>query len=342
MRNPPAFDRFLFKYQEQLVKVVPPEWLPEPVFIASAAAKEIEHQKRRLELLPDFDMLGTPDRKAVVLKEATEIIARLIKKPQSRKGFKEYGAGHYGVVYPTQKPGIVCKITTDASEAQTVANMMTWNNKPDGIVKYYAVFQFAGSSIKRRPVYILWRDEVQPITLASVDRNRHSFAGPGRGTHDQNMLDLLHYTKWLAHTARMWVKAAMAREWKKSASYKQVWTDIAWARDNDDDFYYDNLTHQMEHGEPYYFTKRIARLPFRVRMAHVLYALRYGWRDLMAWSYAFYPGQALFTCLENDMLLADVHANNVMKAQDGSWEISDPGHMIELSDRYAHVKIPTL
>lgn len=38
-RNPPAFDKFLTKYQEQLTKVVPPEWLPEPIYIASEAAE---------------------------------------------------------------------------------------------------------------------------------------------------------------------------------------------------------------------------------------------------------------------------------------------------------------
>jgi hypothetical protein len=331
MRNPPAFDKFLIKYQEQLIKVVPPEWLPEPVFIASEAAKEIERQKKRLELLPEFDMLDMHEQKIIVLKEATEIIARLIKKPQSRKGFKEYGAGHYGVVYPTQKPGIVCKITTDQTEAQTVANMMTWDQIPYGMVKYYAIFQFSGSSLKRRPVYILWRDEMQPLTLASEARDdRHDW--------DQHMLGLLHTTKNIAHQTRLWIQAAMKREWKKSASFKQVWADIAWARDNEPD----DMPFDMERNDGYQWLRNMSRLPFRVRMAHVLYALRLGWRDLMSWSYGFHPGHALFTCLENDMLLADVHANNVMKAMGGSWDVSDPGHMIELSDRYAHVKIPSL
>jgi hypothetical protein len=331
MRNPPAFDKFLFKYQEQLVKVVPPEWLPEPVFIASAAAKEIERQKKRLELLPEFDMIGMPERKAIVLQESTEIIARLIKKPQSRKGFKEYGAGHYGVVYPTQKPGIVCKITTDASEAQTVANVMSWEQQPYGMVKYYAVFQFAGSSLKRRPVYILWRDEVQPLTLASEARDdRHDW--------DQHMLHLLHTTKNIAHQARIWIQARMKQEWKKSGSFKKVWADIAWARDNEPD----EISLDLERDDAYQWLRNMGRLPFRSRMARVLYALRLGWRDLMSFSYGFHPGHALYHCLENDMLLADVHANNVMKSMDGSWDVSDPGHMIELSDRYSHVKIPTL
>lgn len=331
MRNPPAFDKFLFKYQEQLVKVVPPEWLPEPVFIATEAAKEIERQKKRLELLPEFDMIGMPERKAIVLQESSEVIARLLKKKQQRKGFREYGAGHYGVVYPTQKPGIVCKITTDASEAQTVANIMSWDQQPYGMVKYYAVFQFAGSSLKRRPVYILWRDEVQPISLAN-------FMGQVKRSWEEEMLALLHDTKSIAHQARMWIQAAMKREWKKSASFKKVWDDIAWARDNEPD----ESNFDIEQDDTYRWLHSMSRLPFRLRMAHVLYALRLGWRDLMSWSYGFHPGHALFTCLENDMLLADVHANNVMKAMDGNWDVSDPGHMIELSNRYSHVKIPQI
>jgi hypothetical protein len=331
MRNPPAFDKFLFKYQEQLIKVVPPEWLPEPVLIASEAAKEIERQKKRLGFLSDYNFLNTPEEKAIVLKDATEIISRLIKKPQSHKGFKEYGAGHYGVVYPTQKPGIVCKITTDRTEAQTVANMLTWEKIPYGMVKYYAIFQFSGSSLKRRPVYILWRDEMQPISLASeAHKDRHDW--------DELMQALLHDTKDIAHQARIWIQAAMRRAWKKSASFKQVWADIAWARDNEpDEFNFDIEQDNIDR-----WLCSMSRLPFRKRMSQVLYALRLGWRDLISLSYGFHPGNALSYCLENDMLLADVHANNVMKAQDGSWDISDPGHMIELSDRYAHVKIPTL
>ncbi len=129
----------------------------------------------------------------------------------------------------------------------------------------------------------------------------------------------------------------MKREYKRSVSFKQVWADIAWARDNKPDIDFD-----IEQDDVQRWLHNMARLPFRTRMSHVLYALRLGWRDLMSFSYGFHPGHALFTCLENDMLLADVHANNVMKAMDGSWDVSDPGHMIELSDRYSHVKIPTL
>ena len=154
------------------------------------------------------------------------------------------------------------------------------------------------------------------------------------------MLHLLHVTQQIAHKSRGWIKSAMKREWKTSASFKQVWADIAWAMNNSPEIVI-NLEKE-DHNEPYRWLAGMARLPFRVRMSHVLYALRLGWRDLMSYSYGFHPGHAMFTCLKNDMLLADVHGNNVMKAQDGSWDISDPGHMIELSDRYAHVKIPTL
>jgi hypothetical protein len=332
MRNPPAFDKFLFKYQEQLVKVVPPEWLPEPIFVATEAAKEIERQRARLATTEEWVAKGNDDAELsrLVAGDVQAVITRLSKQKQTRKGFKEYGAGHYGVVYPTQKPGIVCKITTDASEAQTVANVMSWDQQTYGMVKYYAVFQFAGSSLKRRPVYILWRDEVQPVSL-------NNFSNQERGWEDQ-MLGLLHTTKNIAHQARLWIQAAMKREWKRSASFKQVWADIAWARDNAPD----ELLFNIERGSPFTWMRNMARLPFRSRMAHVLYALRLGWRDLMSWSYGFHPGHALYHCLENDMLLADVHANNVMKAMDGSWDVSDPGHMVELSNRYSHVKIPTL
>lgn len=329
MRNPPAFDRILIEHYEALERTVDPQWLPLPVLVASQAARDVKrlHQHmaqagRWAEHLRSQGNYLEADTYIADTTRCTEAsLRKLMKQKQWRQGFTEYGSGNYGTIYPTQKKGIVCKITTDASEAKTVANLLTWDKQPYGIVKYYAVFRFPARSHKNRPVFILWRDEVQPIELSTA-----------RDARGSQMAASLHTSKNIAHQARVWVQAALRR------SPQRAWADIAWARDNKPD----DCSFDPEHDDEYVWLKRLGKLPFRRRMAYVLYALRICWRDLMSFSYGFHPGHALYECLENDMLLADVHANNVMKAQDGSWDVSDPGHMIELSNRYAHVRIPTL
>lgn len=70
----------------------------------------------------------------------------------------EYGHGAYGVVMPTVGArGIVCKVTSDPSEAHTVSVLRTMR-RPEGIVRYGPIFRLPGSR-KGNPLYILWREE---------------------------------------------------------------------------------------------------------------------------------------------------------------------------------------
>jgi hypothetical protein len=54
-------------------------------------------------------------------------------------------------------------------------------------------------------------------------------------------------------------------------------------------------------------------------------------------------GSALRYYLEQGLLLADVHANNVGKVERTSgWVITDPGHAVPLEQRWAVVNVPGL
>jgi hypothetical protein len=69
----------------------------------------------------------------------------------------EYGHGVYGVVMPTVgAKGAVCKITTDPSEAHTVAVYHRLHPRPQGLVKYGPIFELPSA---KRPMWILWREE---------------------------------------------------------------------------------------------------------------------------------------------------------------------------------------
>lgn len=81
----------------------------------------------------------------------------------------EYGTGKYGVVIPSNRPGIVIKITSDNTEARFVEAMLRLPHQPPGVIQYHALYKLGvrryvkRGRIKTDPVYIIWRDEAYRI-----------------------------------------------------------------------------------------------------------------------------------------------------------------------------------
>lgn len=312
MRNPPAFDKILIDQYELLEKVVTDKkWLPVPVVIASEAAKSIERQQQRISRLSDFNT--SKEMQEAVRQDAEDQIKKLLKKRQTRQGFTEYGTGHYGAVYPTQMPGIVCKVTTDRTEAQFVINAISLNKWPDGIVKYYAIFQIKSRKMYNRPVYVLWRDEVSPPQLTHAD-----------DPQDRKMIQIVHNVKDIA----AWMRNMLLRGKREIPE------------DYPDYMRFDFNDFERGMGALRWFNSFL-RAPRAWKLAAGMEALRWGMRDQLDWSYAFTPGGAMWFYLEHGMLLADIHSNNIMRGKDG-WVISDPGHMIELDDRFKGIHVPEI
>lgn len=310
MKNPPAFDQILIDNYETLEKVVTErKWLPAPITVATEAAKQLERTQRSIDSLS----ADKSDKYGFVTTAMEAEIKRLLKKKKHRIGFAEYGAGHYGAVYPTQMPGIVCKITTDKSEAQFVANAISIGNWPEGIVKYYAIFQFKDKKYKRRPVYILWRDEVDPPQLTHA-----------KDDQDRKMITMVHNVKDIA----AWMRGMLLK------GKREIPEDYP-------DYMQFDINDFARPSRALMWTCDFRRVSRPYKLAAGMEALRWGMRDQMDWSYAFNPGGAMWFYLENGMLLADVHSNNIMMGKDG-WVISDPGHMIELDNRYSNVHVPQI
>ena len=78
------------------------------------------------------------------------------------KAFTSYGCGHYGCVFPTSRPNVVLKITTDPSEAEFVKTAMQIGRWPDGIVVYYQI-KAIGDTYRGRGVHLIWREEAHNI-----------------------------------------------------------------------------------------------------------------------------------------------------------------------------------
>lgn len=72
------------------------------------------------------------------------------------------GCGHYGCVFLTNTPGLVIKVSSDASEAEFIKAAVKLGEWPVGIVRYQAVLDLPGSH-RGRPVFIIWREEAFDI-----------------------------------------------------------------------------------------------------------------------------------------------------------------------------------
>ena len=212
---------------------------------------------------------------------------------------------------------------------------MSLGKFPPGIVKYYQVVSL-NKRYKNRPVYALWREEVQPPTLSAEkeDSNKVRFIG------------LLHASKAIGAQIRLTIQRRTTSGYKLGEMYKRIAVAVEMSDHGDVPEY---LQADFSHLERWETTVRwINGLNYKKpRLEAKLGALLYAFRSCcenMHLSYGILPGSALDFYQEHGMILADVHANNVMKEIDGEgdWLISDPGHMVELSNRYAHVQIPQI
>ena len=78
---------------------------------------------------------------------------------------KEYGSGFYGIVWPTEKPGTVFKITTDQTEAHAIKITLDFESRStqfDGIVRYYGIAAIPEKHL-RRNLFLVWREEVASV-----------------------------------------------------------------------------------------------------------------------------------------------------------------------------------
>lgn len=277
-----------------------------------------------------------------VLKTAYERLQTVVdaKRLPISKGkgqFEEFGAGHYGVVYPTREKDVVCKITTDASEAAFVRAALHLKETPVGIVQYYDVVRIEGQSHRQRPVFALWRSEVQPVTIYK----RHT--KDPRDTLVLVSMNLLMIAKLAAHTMREYLKKQSPE--KRAATIKQI-------KDHEGQYTGEfNMDPLMRHHSiPVrgLFTSFIGYKK-GVHKAIACADLFMDACDYMNNTYSFAPGVALQWYYREGLLMADVHGENVSLQlvdpkypNDEEWVISDPGHAIALTDRFADLTIKTV
>jgi len=277
---------------------------------------------------------------------------REVRNPASRIQPKiiEFACGHYGCVMPTNEPGLVCKLTTDVSEAHFIRMIQELNTSDAmayeiGLVKYKKIFKLEGLSYRNRPMFVLWRSEAYDVGLLTFPHSSQLYIPPTAEDDVKNRFgyDRYHlrniqegvrlldsFQKLAGYTRQMLQRRRSTRDLhdrSKEAIVRdreQILTTI-WQS-------YENANPNMDpRHAPAYLRPGIA-LRQCLNIANEI-----------SNTDVFYPiGTALAYYLEEGILLADVHLGNI--GRDAPYEpegplpgliITDPGHAVEFHPRWA-------
>jgi hypothetical protein len=250
---------------------------------------------------------------------------------QTQRGkmtFEELGCGHYGCVIKSTEDGIVFKLTSDASEAAFVAAACKLGHFPYGIVRYYNIVEIP-ETYRGRRVFALWREEAGLIGFPLQTMERGAVTSDYIRSAWKELLKHLEEFKKQANIVRSYVTKAKDKE--------RALTLIA----NEKDFSW-----QFSRGDSAYALRGAQRAAVALQLCQDI-------AEIMEHTYASDQiGGALAYYLDNGILLADVHANNVgvaTRAPNDDYDdwhgvnvITDPGHMVPLQDRWLAVRIKAI
>ncbi|MGH7176825.1 MAG: hypothetical protein ACREJC_05535 [Tepidisphaeraceae bacterium] len=225
------------------------------------------------------------------------------------------GCGHYGCVFLTNTPGLVMKISSDATEATFINAALKLGEWPDGIVKYQAILDLPGAH-RGRPVFIIWREEAFDV-----------------GKHDEKHYayrEFQSYHEAYLNAARVIREASTKPTWKKQLADAAKHQDWAWGHIVLEDGNQIRRGYGMVADPPFMRYRGGQRLAAAFRICQIAFEM------IENTAYAHEVGAALGFYLEHGILLADVHRQNigkVVRVDPGYGEqeytvITDPGHSV--------------
>jgi hypothetical protein len=239
----------------------------------------------------------------------------------------ELGTGNYGAVYETDDPGVVFKVTSDPTEAKFI-RAATPLGFPDGIVEYKAIIDFEGT-FRRRGTYGIWREAAISVGIPYLNWGKSS---------DYEDRSLKAFSDFLRHFKQ---NAAFARDTLKRAkdpakTYAEAKRFEQWAYENVG--IEETVTREVAgvYGTHNYYASKFKGAQ---RVAVGLQACVVIAQNMEHTYLSDLVGGALTFYLENGILLADVHGDNVGRVDredydegQGPWVITDPGHAVFLND----------
>jgi len=247
-------------------------------------------------------------------------------QPGRKFSIEELGCGVYGCVSPVPKAGLVFKITSDVSEARFVTMAMKLP-ATEGVVKYYKIFALGDAKYRNRPLFVLWRQEAKEIGFL-----REAFGSPvaatkKRGGYDpyeirtlREGIQQLNGFLQTARHARVPILKLLKRSPREPA-LTAIWKAFE--------------SMSPEHDPRNY--QGIPRIGIMLRQC-------WGLAMMMQNTDFIHPvGTALGHYMDEGILLADVHANNIGKDSNGHAIITDPGHAVEFHPQWTRLpKIPII
>lgn len=263
----------------------------------------------------------------------------IVTKKGKKQHAEELGCGHYGCVLATSRPDVVLKVTTDPTEAAIVTLLLRHRDlQQDGIVRYLEVQKLPGSR-RGRALFAIWREaaydvgDVVPLGKAETREARDARYRLNRFKAWANEVRMT-----LGRQADPWSLLAEAQRPVTQARARN-YVDLA-----EGDVYGDPFPRKTD---PWASERRgggritdavvIKHWPIReqpLKLAVLLHALEQTAQFLGSNREAYLVGQALENLLDQGVLLADVHANNIGRVNrpdhEGAVVITDPGHAVFL------------
>lgn len=257
-----------------------------------------------------------------------------LKKPV----VEEYGCGSYGCVMPTSEPGLVIKLTSDMSEAWFIARARSLDYI-GGIVEYKKIFALP-TTHKGRPLFVLWRTEARYIGDWSYTTHHHddrTAAGSyqpsaySRRVAAEADTQLGAFIRW-ARIARAYIHPMLRAAEKRTPAHavlerREEFLTTMWKI-----YEHSDPAQDMSEGQ-------VMRLRGIERVGVALRTCLYISQEMQGNPSLTNVGAALGHYLENGILLADVHYNNLGLSMDPDAGtaaiITDPGHAVEFHPRWA-------
>lgn len=253
------------------------------------------------------------------------------------KSFEEFACGHYGCVMPTNEPGLVVKLTSDVSEAGFVSRAMTLPKTEGGLVEYRGIFALEGQKHKGRQLFVLWRSEAKDIGIImkviSSSPNASWLPGIGYGPYEYRVIrEAASYLKQFLDNSRI-VREYVVKRMPSTVEERRVFLGALQKA------YEQGEYHQAEKKNEYYRDVTVFEPPSwqkglqRVGSAlNNCYAIT---EHLENTPLIYLVGKALQHYMDNGILLADVHYNNIGRDDNDEFVITDPGHAVEFDPRWA-------
>lgn len=251
---------------------------------------------------------------------------------------EELGCGNYGCVLPTDQPEVVVKITVDKSEARFVALTLDVPRlQSPGLTAYYAIERLPGSRSLQwdqspRKIYALWRAAAHDVGRVELDLFRRTIPKTLKREIDDFIVRSNRFRDWASELQDIDLS---------SDGYMYDLIPAALLRKGADLVSVDDalLVQVQAVPEQPSLTEHIDNT-WRIRAASLIAACR-AEATLMA---AYAPeagglvGQTLLSLMDEDIVLADVHAGNLGRLKDGrhgKLVIVDPGHAVLLRKKLA-------